>query len=112
MFRQQEPSMRRVKLARRLLLAGAFASAVAALAAPADADVFVRVGPPAPRYEPIPPVPAGPHRWIWTPGYWRWDGARYIWAPGRYVWREHGNWRPGYWDHRPGGWVWVEGRWR
>jgi|SRR5215831_20412109 len=106
--------MQSVKFLRRTLLLGAFAAALSAAApmAQAHTDVYVRIGPPAPRYEPIPPRPVGPYRWVWTPGYWHWDGGHYIWYRGRYVQRAHGDWRAGYWDHRPGGWVWVGGGWR
>jgi hypothetical protein len=96
-------------LARRSMLLGVLAAAVTA-AAPAEADVYVRIGPPAPRFERIPPPPHGPHRWVWVPGYWRWDGYRYFWFGGRYV-RHGGYWRSGYWVHRPRGWIWIDGGW-
>jgi len=98
-------------LARRSLLLGVLAAAVTAAAPPAKADVYVRIGPPAPRFERIPPPPLGPHRWVWVPGYWRWDGGRYIWFGGRYMRRTRGYWSPGYWAHRPRGWIWIDGGW-
>jgi len=100
-------------LARRALLVGGVALALAAAVPQAEAntDVYVRIGPPAPRYERIPPAPVGPHRWVWTPGYWRWYGGRYVWVGGRYMQRAHGDWRPGRWEHRSGGWIWIGGGW-
>src|SRR5262245_46605309 len=98
-------------LARRSVLLGALAVAMSAAALPADADVYVRIGPPPPRVEAIPAPPVGPHRWVWMVGYWRWDGHGYVWARGRYVRREHGAWRAGHWEHRPRDWVWVGGGW-
>lgn len=103
--------MQPATLTRRFILFGSLALAMTALAPQADADVYVRIGPPAARVEVVPPPPVGPHRWVWVPGYWRWNGNRYVWLPGQYVRRTHGNWRSGYWAHRPGGWVWIGGRW-
>ena len=100
-----------ITLSRRTMLTGAFAAALIAVAPQANADVYVRIGPPAARVEVVPPPPVGPHRWVWVPGYWRWNGDRYIWFRGQYIRRTHGNWRPGHWDHRPGGWVWYGGGW-
>jgi hypothetical protein len=80
--------------------------------ATANAQVVVRIGPPAPVIErPGPPPRAG---YVWVGGYHRWDGGRYVWTPGRWAMppRPHAVWVPGRWDHRGGGYVWVEGRWR
>jgi hypothetical protein len=78
--------------------------------------IVVPVGPPALRYEPVPPPPRGyrPERVAWQPGYWRWDGHDYGWVPGHYVEipRHRHRWEGGRWEHRPGGWVWMDGRWR
>jgi len=99
----------------KLALPGIVALTLAAVAplspANADANVYVRIGPPAPRYEAIPAPPVGPHRWVWMPGYYRWDGHHYNWERGRYAQRDHGNWRAGHWEHRHSGWIWVEGGW-
>lgn len=76
-------------------------SVVASL--PAFADVYVRVGPPAPRYEAAPVIAPG---YVWVPGYWDWNGHRYHWVRGHRVRaRGHGHWVP----HR---WVEDHGRWR
>ena len=82
-------------------------------AAVANAQVVVRIGPPAHPHEVIPPPPHEHGDWAWHAGYHRWDGQRYVWVPGAYVAppRPHAHWIPGHWDHRHGGYVWVEGRW-
>jgi hypothetical protein len=82
------------------LAAGSIGSGVAT---PAAADVYVRVAPPAPRYEPVPVVRQG---WEWAPGYWNWSGHRYVWVRGHKV-RAHGH---GHWV--PDRWVEDNGRWR
>lgn len=78
----------------------------------AGAQVYVRVGPPPPVREVIPP---NPHPgWVWQQGYQRWDGSRYVWVPGTYVEppRPHAVWVPGHWRHAPHGYIWVDGHWR
>jgi hypothetical protein len=70
---------------------------------PALAEVYVRIGPPPPRYEAVPVVRPG---WIWEPGYWNWNGRRYVWVGGHRVRAHRGqHWTP----HR---WVEDHGRWR
>ncbi len=95
---------------RKLLLA--FASVVMAAGTAMNAQVVVRVGPPAPIVETRPVAP-GPG-YVWTPGYHRWDGNRYVWAPGAYVLppRPHAVWVPHRYVRRGGGYVLVEGHWR
>jgi len=78
-------------------------SVATAFATPAAADVYVRIAPPAPRYEAVPVVPPG---WAWAPGYWNWSGRHYVWVHGRKV-RAHGH---GHWV--PDRWVEDQGRWR
>ena len=89
-----------------LLIAGAVA------AAPAQAQVYVHIGPPRPLYEvrPVRPHPG----WAWRAGYHRWDGYRYVWVPGAYVMppRPGVYWVPGHWRNTPRGWIWIEGHWR
>lgn len=83
------------------------------LATAAGAQVYVRVGPPAPVREVIPPPPPEHPGWVWHAGYHRWDGGRYVWVPGYYVAPpyRHARWVPGHWDRTPRGWFWVEGHW-
>ena len=84
----------------------------ATVAMPAAADVWVSIGPPAPRYEVVPVLEPG---WVWAPGYWAWNGHRYHWVSGHRIraqhnahyvphrWvHDHGRWRleNGHWDHR------------
>lgn len=73
--------------------------------AKADTSIFVQGAfgyPPAPRYEPVPPIPYGvvPAYAYWQPGAWVWNGYGYVWQPGRYIQRgavyASGYW---YWDH-------------
>ena len=80
----------------------------------AQAQVVVRIGPPARPHEVIPPPPHEHSDWAWHAGYHRWDGNRYVWVPGTYVEppHPHARWVDGHWDHRGGGYVWVEGHWR
>jgi hypothetical protein len=79
----------------------------------ANAEVYVRVGPPAPVREVVPARP-GP-RYVWVSGFYRWDGRRYLWAPGYWVLPPrpvYSAWVPGHWRGTHHGWVWVEGHWR
>ncbi len=78
----------------------------------ANAQVYVRIGPPAPQRDVIPMRPGPRH--VWVHGFWRWDGGRYVWAPGYWALppRPHAVWIHGHWAHRPGGWFWIEGHWR
>jgi hypothetical protein len=92
--------------------------ALAIPSAEARVAVGIAIGPPAPRYEAVPPYPPAyrPGRVVWQPGHWRWDGRDYDWVPGRYVeiprHRHYRRWNEGHWEQRHGGWFWVEGRWR
>lgn len=50
----------------------------------ANAQVYLRIGPPPPpRREMVPPRP-GP-RYVWVPGYYRAEGNRYVWRSGSWV---------------------------
>jgi hypothetical protein len=103
-------------LTRRSLIAAGAAFLGFALARPVDAaELVVVLRPPAMRYEPLPPPPAGPPRsWVWLPGHWVWNGRGYVWVPGYYVRRppRYAGWVPGHWAPRHGGWIWVDGYWR
>ncbi len=95
---------------RKLLLSSALGAFLAMGAA--NAEVVVRVSPPAPLADRRPPMPAPGY--VWTPGYQHWDGRGYVWTPG--LWRlpphPHAHWAAYHWVHRDGGWVLVEGHWR
>lgn len=95
---------------KKMALAVLFALMLVPMAA--NAQVVVRIGPPAPVVEHYGPAP---HRgWVWQQGYHAWDGHRYVWHAG--VWaappHPHAVWVPHRWEHRHGGWVLVEGHWR
>jgi len=85
-----------------------FALAVAS----ADAQVYVRIGPPPVRVEHPGPPPG--RDFVWIRGHHQWDGRAYVWVPGRYerIPHAHAVWVDGRWRRTPRGWVWVEGHWR
>jgi hypothetical protein len=95
---------------RKTILTSAFGLFLAIGAA--NAQVVVRVAPPAPLVERR--VPAPGVGYVWTPGYHRWDGNAYVWSPGAWVLppRPHARWVAHRWVRRNGGWVFVEGHWR
>jgi hypothetical protein len=84
----------------------------ALVAASANAQVYVRIGPPPVVVE-HPAPPPGPN-YVWVRGYHRWDGNAYVWVPGRYEVRPRARavWVDGHWRHTANGWVWIEGHWR
>ncbi|WP_263410343.1 hypothetical protein [Terriglobus tenax] len=98
---------------RKLMLA-VFGAALAVSTAAAEAQVYVRIGPPRPPREVVPVRPMGHPDWVWQGGYHRWDGQRYVWVPGAYIAppRPRAVWVPGHWVRRPRGYVWMDGRWR
>jgi hypothetical protein len=95
---------------RRGLIGLVFATALTFSAA--DAEVVVRIAPPAAIVETRGVAP-GPG-YFWTAGYHRWDGNAYVWVPGTWVLppRPGARWVAHRWVRRHGGWVFVEGRWR
>lgn len=96
---------------KKLLLAVALGLGVAVgvMPAPSSAQVYVRVGPPAPRYEVRPARPGAGY--VWVGGYWGWSGGQYVWRRG--YWAHHaGAWCPGRWVYGPRrGYHWTAGRW-
>jgi hypothetical protein len=74
--------------------------------------IRVNVGPPAPRYEPVPVAPSPRHQWI--AGYWSWHDGRQVWVPGRWsVAPAYGYvWEPARWEQVNGAWVFYDGHWR
>lgn len=95
---------------KRFALAALFA--VTMLPAVSNAQVYVRVEPPAPIVERHGPPPG--HEFVWIDGYHRWDGHRYVWVAGRWERPPHPHavWVADHWVHHHEGWVLVEGRWR
>ena len=78
----------------------------------ANAQVYVRVGPPPVVIEHPGPRP-GPHH-VWVGGYHRWDGNRYVWVSGTYAVPPqpyYHRWVPGHWRNTPRGYIWIEGHW-
>jgi YXWGXW repeat-containing protein len=71
----------------------AVASATFSAGAVAATYIDVRVAPPPPRHEYVPPARAG---YVWAPGYWDWRGHRHVWVMGHWE-RE----RRGYVYHHP-----------
>ena len=98
--------------ANKTLLALGLATGLATVgAAPAlaAADVYVRIGPPAPRYEAVPVVRPG---WVWQSGYWNWNGHRYVWHRGHRVRAHRGeHWVPHHWVENGHRWRMEGGRW-
>ncbi len=86
--------------------------AVTMLPAASNAQIYVRIGPPAPVVEHYGPAPH--HGWVWQPGYHTWDGHRYVWRGGAWVAppRPHAVWVAPRWVHHHEGWVLVDGHWR
>jgi hypothetical protein len=103
----QKTTLKEFSTVKKIVLAGLLAFTL--LPAASYAQVYVRVGPPAPVVEHYGPPPHP--GWVWQPGYHYWD---YVWRGG--VWaqppRAHAVWVPHHWAHRHGGWVLVEGHWR
>ncbi|HWX56773.1 MAG TPA: YXWGXW repeat-containing protein [Verrucomicrobiae bacterium] len=94
----------------KLICAAIFAMALA-MPASAQVGIFVKIGPPAVRYEAPPPSP-GPG-FVWMEGYWAPQGRRYVWVSGRW---ERAPYEGAYWthphyDHYPEGWRMHEGHW-
>ena len=97
-----------MKAAKTLVALGLAVGSIA-MPALAAADVYVRIGPPAPRYEVVPAVRPG---WVWQPGYWSWNGHRYVWFRGHRVHAHRGeHWVPHRWVENGHRWRLEGGRW-
>ena len=69
----------------------------------------VRMPPPNPRRESVPPPRAG-H--VWVPGFWDWRNARHTWVVGHWVPERRGcHWTPHRWVSRDGRWYFQPGGW-
>jgi len=106
------------------LMASAF---VAAVVAPASAQVFVERAPPADIVEVIPATPPHPG-WHWVPGHYAWRGG-WVWLRGHFVAFEvpprpeiivetpppapspRHFWVRGHWVFEGRDWAWHKGHW-
>ena len=95
------------KLKTLTVLAAASATiSVSAIAAP---YVDVRVGPPPPRHEVVPPARAG---YVWSPGYWDWRGHRHVWVNGHWERARHGHvYHEPRWEQSGDQWRLHHGNW-
>lgn len=87
---------------KKTLLGLMVASSFGVTALPAQAELIVRVAPPAPRVEVVPAARPG---YTWSGGYYRWNGHHHVWTGGHFERN-----RPGYVYHSPS-WVEHDGRW-
>jgi hypothetical protein len=95
---------------KRTLLQGLLAVSIGSWLGAAEAQVVVRIAPPAPRDEPPPGARRG---YVWAPGYWDWRNGRYVWVNGRWVRERRGyRWEADRWEERNGRWHRVRGNWR
>jgi hypothetical protein len=90
-----------------LAAAAGFAGVIPA----ANAQVVVRVAPPAPVYEVQPAARPG---YVWAAGHHEWRGNRYVWVPGHWVAARHGfNYEQARGIQRPDGrWVYAAASWQ
>jgi hypothetical protein len=94
---------------KRAFLGGLVTLSLGAWLLPAEAQVIVRVAPPAPREERVPSARRG---FVWAAGYWDWNGRRYVWRSGHWVRARRGqHYRTDRWVERNGGWVRERGGW-
>ena len=96
---------------RQIFAASAFAACAVAAPSITDArtDVYVRVAPPAPVYEVVPPPR---HGYVWAPGYWNWNGHRHVWHRGYWVRERQGyRYEPHHWVQRGNRWELERGYW-
>jgi len=101
------------KIAAALAVTAASLLSVGAMVLPASAQaqavIELRVAPPPPRHEQVPPPRKG---YVWAPGHYEARGNHYAWKSG--YWQRA---RPGYayhaprWDHRGDKWVYAGGGW-
>jgi hypothetical protein len=99
-----------VKLISSVLASLAIILGLAVNTAPASAQVYIRVGPPAPVVE---RYGRPPHRgYVWVAGHQQWNGRRYVWVAGSWTAPRPGRaWVAGHYRHDPRGYVWVAGYW-
>lgn len=83
-----------------------------AFTAAAEAQVIIKVRPPAPvvKVRPVSPSP----RHVWVTGNYVYRGGQYVYTDGYWAVPAYSNavWVDGHWRKKRGGWVWVPGHWR
>lgn len=69
----------------------------------------VRIAPPPPRFERVPPGRAG---YVWEPGHWEWRHNRHEWIGGAWLVERPGNYyTQSTWIQRDGRWFFEPARW-
>jgi hypothetical protein len=87
----------------------AAASATISVSAVAAPYIDVRVAPPPPRHEVVPPARTG---YAWVPGYWDWRGHRHVWVSGHWERARHGYvYREPRWEQNGDSWRLHHGSW-
>ncbi len=84
---------------RKLIVAATLATAFGGMAAPASAEIYIRVAPPALRVETA-PEPRRGH--VWVAGHWEWRNREHVWVAGSFIPE-----RRGYYYNQP---EWVENK--
>lgn len=102
-----------MKTLKTLLLAGILTLFLLPASSSAHVRVYVRVGPPPPKYVKV-VKHRKPHRdAFWVSGHWKWNGHRYVWVRGHWVRPRRGYvYVAGHWVRTYRGWRWVDGHWR
>ena len=94
---------------KKLILGAAVAASLGAMAAPALADVYVRIAPPPMREEVRPEAREG---YIWVPGAWNWRHGRHEWSEGSWTRERRGyRYNEARWEERNGRWVQRRATW-
>jgi len=94
---------------KKTFVAALIAASLGSVALPAAAEVFIRIAPPPPRVERVPPPR---HGFVWVPGHWDWNGRRHVWVHGTWLRERHGyRYVEPAWVERDGRWQMERGRW-
>jgi len=94
---------------KKIVTAAIISAALGGLSVPALADIYLRVAPPAPRAEVVPPSRRG---YVWAPGHWDARGNRYHWVKGSWMRERRGfHYREPNWVERDGRWYREGGSW-
>ena len=72
---------------------------------------YVKVAPPAPRYERVGTAPSSRH--FYVPGYWKWRNGNHEWISGHWETKRAGyTYVNGHWDRINGSWVYCNAYWK